>query len=186
MARLFLICGLPGSGKTTFAKQFAAKNSFAYLSIDDCYAEINGDETDHSNKFKVWQRFYYLINAYQENKTDLVVEAMSLDHFSRHEFISWFPNFSHHLIIITNDFEECCRNAASRRRKISRSGMLELKKRYTYPDVSEQNEWDSGVHIIAPQYFVAPQYFHEELPGAKDHFDFTLLEGVVKNERRFM
>ena len=41
--KLFLVCGLPGSGKTTFAKKFAAKNNFAYISIDDCYTEINGD-----------------------------------------------------------------------------------------------------------------------------------------------
>ena len=59
--KLFLVCGLPGSGKTTFAKKFAAKNNFAYISIDDCYTEINGDELDHSNKFKVWQRFYQII-----------------------------------------------------------------------------------------------------------------------------
>ncbi len=172
-AKLFLVCGLPGSGKTTFAKRFATENGFAYLCIDDCYTEINGDELDHSNKFKVWQRFYYLINEYQENKVDVVVEAMSLDHYARHEFISWFPGFSHHLILITNDFEECCRNVALRRRDISLEGMLELKDRCRYPDINEQREWDSGIQVVAPTNFVM------DLVGTKDFFNHNLLKGVT-------
>ena len=166
--KLFLVCGLPGSGKTTFAKKFAAKNNFAYISIDDCYTEINGDELDHSNKFKVWQRFYQIINTYQENKVDIVVEAMSLDKYARHEFISWFPDFTHHLIIITNDFEECCRNVALRRRKISRSGMLELKNRFKFPDSDEQAEWDSGICI-------APNMLIIQLPHTKNYFDERII-----------
>lgn len=170
-AKLFLVCGLPGSGKTTFAKKFAEKNGFAYISVDDCYTEINGDELDHSNKFKVWQHFYYLINECQENHVDVVVEAMSLDRYARHEFISWFPDFSHHLIIMTNDFEECCRNVALRRRKISREGMLELKKRFSFPDATEAEEWDSGL-------CVDPNMFAIDLLNTKEPFKQELLKGV--------
>lgn len=170
---LFLVCGLPGAGKTTFAKAFAQANNFKYISIDDCYADLNGDETDHSNKFQAWVLFYSRINLCQVMNEHVVVEAMSLDHFARHEFITWFPGFSHHLIIITNDFEECCRNVALRRRNISREGMLELKDKCRYPDINEQKEWDSGIQVVAPTNFVL------ELVGTKDFFNHRLLEGVV-------
>ena len=167
---LFLVCGLPGAGKTTFAKAFAQANNFKYISIDDCYTDLNGDETDHSNKFQAWILFYSRINLCQVMNEHVVVEAMSLDHYARHEFISWFPDFSHHLILITNDFEECCRNVALRRRKISHSGMLELKDRFELPDSTEQAEWDSGVCI-------APNMLITQLPHTKDYFD----ERIIKN-----
>ena len=174
-AKLFLVCGFPGSGKTRFAKMFAEQNDFAYLCIDDCYTEINGDELDHSNKFKVWQRFYYLINEYQENEVDVVVEAMSLDKYARHEFISWFPNFSHHLIVMTNDFEECCANVAKRRRNISREGMLKLKDRFRLPDRNEREEWNSGIMAL----FDEERLVCTTLVNTKDDFNKSLLKGVV-------
>ena len=170
---LFLVCGLPGAGKTTFAKAFAQANNFKYISIDDCYADLNGDETDHSNKFQAWILFYSRINLCQAMNEHVVAEAMSLDHYARHEFISWFPSFSHHLILITNDFEECCRNVALRRRNISREGMLELKDRCRYPDINEQREWDSGIQVVAPTNFVM------DLVGTKDFFNHNLLKGVT-------
>ena len=45
-ATLFLICGLPGSGKTTLARQLEASHQAMRLSPDEWIAEILADTTD--------------------------------------------------------------------------------------------------------------------------------------------
>jgi len=46
MATLFLICGLPGSGKTTLAKQLELAHSALRLCPDEWIATLMGDVTD--------------------------------------------------------------------------------------------------------------------------------------------
>ena len=57
-AKMFLMCGHPGSGKSYFAKRFAEINGYRYLAIDDTYAYFNGSPYSHDNKFDVWMTFF--------------------------------------------------------------------------------------------------------------------------------
>ena len=54
MADLVVMCDLPGAGKTTFAKMFAKKNNYRYISIDNFYQAVFGNETEHYHKYQVW------------------------------------------------------------------------------------------------------------------------------------
>jgi len=57
MAKMFLMCGNCGSGKTYFAKEFAEKNSYKYVSIDERYKAHNGSESNRENKLKFGLNF---------------------------------------------------------------------------------------------------------------------------------
>ena len=46
MAKMYLMCGLSGAGKTTFAKKFAEENDLIYLSIDDFYKDYGHGQYD--------------------------------------------------------------------------------------------------------------------------------------------
>ena len=39
MAKMYLMSGLSGSGKTTYARKFAADNDLLYLNVDDFYVK---------------------------------------------------------------------------------------------------------------------------------------------------
>ena len=41
MAKMYLMCGCSGCGKTTFSKEFAKKHNILYLGVDDFYREVN-------------------------------------------------------------------------------------------------------------------------------------------------
>ena len=118
MAKMLLISGCSAVGKTTLAKQFIIKHGFRYLSADNFYAAINGDERIHENKFDVWMALYRAIHTAQEQNVDIVVDANTLTTIDRDQLLGWFPKFDHHLIYIYADPELRKRNNLARSRRV--------------------------------------------------------------------
>jgi predicted kinase len=59
-ARLILICGLPGSGKTTFAKELAAKVPAVRLSPDEWKHDLGIDYYDEQRRVQLENRLWRL------------------------------------------------------------------------------------------------------------------------------
>lgn len=123
MAKMYLMCGCSGAGKTTFSKAFVAEHGLKYLGIDDFYALINGDECIHTNAFEVWIEFYKAIHEAEINNIDVIIDTNAITKSHREQFLEWFPTFEHHLIYI-----EACeslrkKNNMSRRRQVPDEAM---------------------------------------------------------------
>jgi predicted kinase len=134
---MFLMCGHPGSGKSTYARELARKNGFRYLSIDDMYATFNGDPTDHSNKFDVWMTFWRQIHAAEMAGHNIVVDTNAPTYLDRSEFLSWFSEFEHHLVWIDASEAQCLKNNLSRKRVIPEEQMKHLFAAFEAPDRNE-------------------------------------------------
>lgn len=151
MAELYLMCGICGSGKSYFAKQFAALNGFRYLNVDDCYAVMNGDERIHENKFDVWQLYYRLIYQANELGQTAVVDTNAPYRSDREEILNWFSGFAkHRLIWVSADAELAWRNNCSRRRVMPRESFDNVLKSFCPPGKNEPSAragWDSIVRI---------------------------------------
>ena len=115
---MMLVSGCSAVGKTTFAKQFAAIQNFRYLSADNFYAAVNGDERIHENKFEVWMALYRAIHLAQEQDIDVVVDANTLTTVDRDQLLGWFPKFEHHLVYIHADPELRKKNNLMRYRQV--------------------------------------------------------------------
>lgn len=123
MARMLLVSGCSAVGKTTFAKRFAASHGFRYLSADNFYAAVNGDERIHENKFEVWMSLYRAIYLAQEQNIDVIVDANTLTMVDRDQLLGWFPKFEHHLVYIHADSELRRMNNLSRVRQVPENVM---------------------------------------------------------------
>lgn len=123
MARMVLVSGCSAVGKTTFAKQFAATRNFRYLSADNFYAAVNGDERIHENKFEVWMTLYRAIHLAQEQGIDTIVDANTLTTVDRDQLLGWFPKFEHHLVYIHANPELRKMNNMMRSRQVPDSAM---------------------------------------------------------------
>lgn len=123
MAKMLLVSGCSAVGKTTFAKQFAARMQFRYLSADNFYAAVNGDERIHENKFEVWMNLYRAIYLAQEQNIDVVIDANTLTMVDRDQFLGWFPKFEHHLVYIYADPELRRKNNMMRSRQVPARAM---------------------------------------------------------------
>lgn len=138
MAKMYLMCGCSGAGKTTFAKQFAKECNLKYLGIDDFYALVNGDECIHTNSFEVWIEFYKAIHEAEINDIDVIIDTNAITKSHREQFIEWFPTFEHHLIYIDAVPELRKKNNKSRRRQVPDEVMDKMHSRLQVPLEHEQ------------------------------------------------
>lgn len=137
MAKMYLMSGLSGSGKTTYAKKFAADNDLLYLNVDDFYAVWNGSPTVHENEFEVWIAFYQAIHSAELAERDCIIDTNALTAVDRIQFLNWFPTFEHHLIWIEAPIELCIENNSNRERKVP---LAELSRMYDYMEYPTANE----------------------------------------------
>ena len=154
MARMFLMCGHPGSGKSTYARELACKNGFRYLSIDDMYATFNGDPTSHDNKFDVWMTFFRQVHAAEVGGQDIVVDTNAPTRADRYEFLNWFSDFEHHLIWINASEKLCLKNNKRRSRIIPEEQMKKLFRMFEMPSALEmyycntRSKWKSMSMVV--------------------------------------
>ena len=138
MAKMYLMCGCSGAGKTTFAKQFAEEHNIKYLGIDDFYALVNGDECIHTNTFDVWIEFYKSIHEAEISNLDVIIDTNAITKSHREQFIEWFPTFEHHLIYIQASYELRKKNNKSRRRQVPDDVMEKMHVKLQTPLLDEQ------------------------------------------------
>ena len=145
--KMYLVCGLSGSGKTEFAVPFAKEHNLMYFCPDDFYALINGDECIHENEFEVWITMYQAIHLAEKQGKDIVVDTDAPSYSDRRQFIDWFPSFEHHMICIEADkkFRRICNQ--TRRRTIPEDQLDRQEKRWEFIDSDYEKGWKSFTFI---------------------------------------
>jgi predicted kinase len=147
MAKMYLMCGCSGAGKTTFSKEFAKKNNLLRLGIDEFYEMVNGDECLHTNTFEVWISFFLAIHEAEINNIDCVIDTNALTWHQRMQMVEWFPTFERYLIYIDADEELRKTNNMARRRQVPDDAMDKMAKQLQIPSPELDTEWDHIIHI---------------------------------------
>lgn len=147
-ATFVLICGLSGAGKSTLAKVIAERFGMKYLSADEFYEKVNGDECIHINKFEVWIELFKAVHECEIEGIDCLVDSNALSTSGRDEFINWFPNFNHHIIYVDADDALRMENNQRRKRRIPDSVMLGMRARAEPPVwATLDKKWKSLLRI---------------------------------------
>ena len=117
MANLFLMCGIPGAGKSTFLKSHIKKKNTAIISRDVIrFSIVKPDEEYFSHEDEVVKIFWEQINkALAENK-DVFVDQTSLTPKSRKWLLQHATGYEHaNVIWIDEDLETCLERNNKRR-----------------------------------------------------------------------
>lgn len=153
MSKMYLMCGLSGAGKTTFAKKFAEEHNLVYLGIDDfyaCYAGTNGIRSPWSDphaSFDVWIKYFYAIHTLEQEGKDILIDTNAPTYVKRQQFIDWFPCFDeHNLIYIAVSEELRYKNNLARGRVVPQDEMARMRDEFQ-PPVHMIDE-DMGFYIF--------------------------------------
>ena len=137
MAKLYLVCGLSGSGKTKFSIELAKELNILRVCPDEIYAIFNGTDLDRSNTFEVWQTLFLIVHTAERNNRDVIIDSDALTVQQRTQFCEWFPSFDRHMIVVETDRETRRENNRKRTRVIPEGIMDEKEKKYERPTMCE-------------------------------------------------
>ena len=142
MCKMVCLAGMPGVGKTTWAKRFLElQPDYLYFSPDSYYEKINGDDRDRSNTFEVWMTMFRDINNAMKNGKNVLIDSDNLTYHQRMQWIEWFPDFKHKLIYFEEDFETCCDRVSRRRRTIPKEVMKSKWEKLERPNLHTDGKY---------------------------------------------
>ena len=134
---LILLVGVPGSGKTTYAKDYIERNTI-HLSSDTIRAELYGDESiqgDPTEVFSLMQK--RAVEALNEGY-DVIYDATNITRKDRASIISVCPKFAKiEAHIIWAPIETCIERDAARDRTVGKEVIDRMLKRFQAPYYDE-------------------------------------------------
>ena len=80
MATLYIMCGIPGSGKSTFIRTHINKEQQVWVSRDVIrYRLVDEEESYFSREDEVWEEFIRQINAFLQDGYDVFADATHIN-----------------------------------------------------------------------------------------------------------
>lgn len=165
---LILLCGIPGSGKTTYAEKM--KNIYTYhMSSDDIRKELYGDENIQGNPSDVFalmqDRAIMLLN----NGFDVIYDATNITRKDRNSIITKCPRFAQiECHIIWAPIETCIERDAARERTVGKEVIDRMLKRF------QPVFYDEGINeikVILPDEFNKDKYCDKLIDSMKISHD---------------
>ncbi|MBK8224320.1 MAG: AAA family ATPase [Candidatus Obscuribacter sp.] len=78
MAKIILMVGIPGSGKTTLSQRVVSKG-FHYLNADSIRLELYGDEKEQGKPEDVFAIFFARLEEAMEQKKNIIIDNTNLN-----------------------------------------------------------------------------------------------------------
>lgn len=107
---LTMLCGLPGSGKSTYAKQLSDETNAIICSSDATRRELFGNENLQENNDTVFKRLHSRIKENLKNGHDVIYDATNIHSKRRRAFLSELRRIKcvKQCVIISTPFQMCC------------------------------------------------------------------------------
>lgn len=146
MPRLFIMCGLPASGKSTFAQQFIKNNDIRYVSRDEIrFSMIKKDEEYFSHEKEVFRKFAGTVAQTLIDGFDVIADATHLNRISRDKLIraidQYTTEYTITYIVLETSLETCMKRNALRegRARVPDSVMKSMAENWEDITISEKS-----------------------------------------------
>ena len=141
---LIILCGITGSGKTTYAKNYIERNLNAiHLSSDAIRKELYGDENIQGNPSDVFSLMQKRAIESLNNGYKVLYDATNITRKDRAGIISICPKFAQiECHIIWAPIEVCIERDAARDRTVGKEVIDRMLKRFQAP------YYDEGINEI--------------------------------------
>lgn len=138
---LMVMCGLSGSGKSTWAEREAKQWGYEIVSSDDIRAEL-GDVNDQSRNNEVFQIFYQRIKDHLKLGHHVIADATFLTIKERRRILEEVKDIRCYktCTIKAIPFEKCLENNKSRDRQVPETVIYRQRAKFQVP--FEEEGWD--------------------------------------------
>lgn len=140
MNRLVIMVGLPGSGKSTYAKMLLKLNEdWKYVSRDEVrYEYVTDQEHYFDHEFEVYKEFCNRIDKYLLDEKTVIADATHLTVGSRQKLLKHLTVIPDevYVVIMTTPFDTCFERNAAREGivRVPDKTMYQMKNNYRPPN----------------------------------------------------
>jgi predicted kinase len=100
MSTIYIAVGLPGSGKSTYAKNFIKDKDIEYLSSDELRAVYGKDQSDQSVTSIVFGHIKRKVDEFLKDGKNVLVDATSVNRKERSDYIKTAKKYGAKVVAI--------------------------------------------------------------------------------------
>ena len=177
--KCIILCGIPGSGKTTYAKKYIKKHeNTIHLSSDKIREELWGNESTQGDNNEVFSLMQKRAIEALNNGQNVVYDATNITRKDRGYIISRCPQFvkieAH---VVWAPIETCLNRDAERERTVGREVIDRMLKRFQAPFIDEGID---KIKVIIPKSFDRTEYINNcinimDIPHDNPHHTLDVL-----------
>jgi protein phosphatase len=136
---LIILVGPPGSGKTTWGKDFANKNNMTYVSTDEIRGEIGKGEADQSVSAAAFGVAKQRVSQALSQGKHTMIDATSVNKKARKDWINMGRGHGAYVISVAFEVstDELYRRDAQRPRHVGKEIIDRFVGKYQRPDTTE-------------------------------------------------
>ena len=137
-----MMCGLPASGKSTYAKELAEEYNTTVFSSDALRAELWGDESIQGDNTKLFTELHRRIKDCLREGHSAIYDATNINYKQRMAFLAELKNIPcfKRCIVMATPYEECIKRNAQRERKVPVHVIERMYRQFDIPWYHEG--WD--------------------------------------------
>ena len=140
----YMLIGLPGSGKSTWAEQYknTPGRNIVIHSSDAIREEISGDVNDQSRNHMIFKILHSRVKNSLLKGIDVIYDATNINSNRRREFLKELKNIecSKQCIVFATPYEKCLINNLNRDRKVPDAVIKRMYMNWNTPGFFEG--WD--------------------------------------------
>lgn len=181
MTKLFMMIGIPASGKTSLAEQIAKSEDAEIVSSDNIRKELYGDENiqgDNNKVFRILQD--RVVKGLKANK-NMIYDATNISYKTRMAFLQRLNKLEVEkiAIMVATPYEQCLIRNSQRERQVPEEVIKRMYFNFYVPQYFEG--WDD-IQIKYTNNYI---FFFGDLEDIKQdnpHHKLTVLEHCKKTE----
>ena len=149
MPILYIMVGVPGSGKTTFAKKLATARDAIHISSDAIRKALTGDENNQTANKLVFPMMHTGIRVALKNGHNVIADATNITERNRYMLVMQAAGTMARVVFVVMDtpFSECLERNWNRDRVVPDYAMKRMIDEYTIPTANE-----GGLVVFANNY----------------------------------
>ena len=179
MSKLFMMIGLPASGKSTIAREMVMTEDAEIVSSDLIRKELFGSEEVQKDNNKVFEIVHNRLIEGLEAGKNMIFDATNIDYKKRRAFLQRLNklNVQKIAILVATPYEECLERNAKRKRKVPEEAITRMYHNFYIP---QRYEGFDEIIIKYNSDYSFNVYDLEDIPQDNPHHSLKVLEHCNK------